>query len=47
MERKTFSGHFKQQTGKIRQKNTWTWQKKENLKGEKDTLVMVAQNNNK
>ena len=45
MEEKQLYGYFKRQICEISHKRSWTWLRKENLKGETGSLFIAAQNN--
>ena len=44
-EEKQLYGHFKRLINNISHQNTWTWQRKGNLKTETESLLIVAQDN--
>ena len=43
-EGKQLHGYFKQQTGDVAYKKTWTWLRKRNLKRETEYLLIASQN---
>ena len=45
MGRKKLYGYFKQQTGWIAYKKSWTWRQKRKLKKETESLLNTSQNN--